>query len=502
MIGFPVSRENTMPSLSSLLTRPWLLIVGGCLLAVPARADQAQSVTQYGITWTFDKPYAVGQFVTGDYWVIGPVNVVSVSPAPGPEADGATTGVVKSRYGATGMTADPKMRNGSMIVLTTGTKQGYDSRLINYDPTLSVTYPCALPVNQSLISTISNETFPVPVLLSALMWKSEAQGALALKAAAVLTCLDKAPPADAFRPPYVGSDKPIYETKDLKWDILPKLAVPPGAPVPDWAQFERYFQRPWLDHMQSWLLQLTGPNENQANYGREFLRVTALASLMLMLDVPQEQKQKLMIGLVQMGIDFEGLAKNGRKWSADGGHWNGRKWPILFAGLMLGNKEMQTRSPGQPLFSEDQQTYYGTGAAGQTALYQMVFHTGPRTPYEEKDPSTWDAMDKKSEGYRMVNSPAWSEVALAVLLMKAKSLWDHDAFFDYTDRWMSKDDPYAAKRGAFPRPAKEGATADPFADAMWTAYRASVPDQPNGADNVKWVWDGGGQFVPNPKPSP
>ncbi len=32
-------------------------------LALPVKADEAASVTQYGITWTFDKPYPVGQFV-------------------------------------------------------------------------------------------------------------------------------------------------------------------------------------------------------------------------------------------------------------------------------------------------------------------------------------------------------------------------------------------------------------------------------------------------------
>ena len=157
-------------------------------------------------------------------------------------------------------------------------------------------------------------------------------------------------------------------------------------------------------------MQQTGPIENQVNYGREFQRATATASLMLMLDVPQAQKEKLMVGLLQFGIDTYGLAKAGREWKADGGHWNGRKWPLLFTGLMLGNKEMQT-IPGarQTVFSEDMQTYYGKGFAGQTALYQMCFHTGPRAPYEEKNPATWEHWDTKSEGYRHVNSPAYSE---------------------------------------------------------------------------------------------
>ena len=34
-----------------------------------------RQVTQYGITWTFDRPVQAGQFVTGDWWVVGPVTV-------------------------------------------------------------------------------------------------------------------------------------------------------------------------------------------------------------------------------------------------------------------------------------------------------------------------------------------------------------------------------------------------------------------------------------------
>src|SRR5689334_7745850 len=34
-----------------------------------------QSLSQYGITWTFDRPVRTGQFVNGDWYVVGPVTV-------------------------------------------------------------------------------------------------------------------------------------------------------------------------------------------------------------------------------------------------------------------------------------------------------------------------------------------------------------------------------------------------------------------------------------------
>ena len=41
-----------------------------------------KSVSQWGITWTFDKPARVGQFVNGDSYVVGPVTVVAIDPKP------------------------------------------------------------------------------------------------------------------------------------------------------------------------------------------------------------------------------------------------------------------------------------------------------------------------------------------------------------------------------------------------------------------------------------
>jgi len=480
-------------------------LLSSLLVAIPlgyagaASSNEANEISQDGITWTFDKPYHVGRFVTGDPWVVGPVVVVKVSPAPGPAAESEKLDDVKSRYGAVAMQDDHRMRNGSMIVLKPGKTQGYDSRLKNYDPSLSVVFPTRLDVNRSLISTISNESFPVPVLHEALMWGKERSGALALKSASVLTCLETAPPDDAFRPPYVGTEKPVFQFGELRWDLLPSLK--PAGPVPSWSQFERYFQRPWLDHIESWLQQTTGPSENQVNYGREYSRLSSIASLMLMLDAPREQKKKLMIGMVQWGIDLWGLAQSGRSWPADGGHWNGRKWPLLFARIMLDDPRLK-QLPESVIFSEDQQTYYGKGWCGQTALFQIVYHTGPLPPHEEKSPDTWDAGNKRGESYRGTVSGGLGGTALAALLMKAKAQWNHDAFFDYYDRWMSLADPYAAQRGPFPRLKTEGHSFDPFVDAMWAAYRDNVPEQPGGALNLKWVWVKGknGEFVANPRP--
>jgi len=465
-------------------------------MVTTAVAEQAQQVSQYGITWKFDKPYTVGKFVTGDWWVIGPVTVVSVDPMPGPAPTEEVGEIVKSRYGVTGVVDDKRMRNGSMIVIKAdGKKEGYDSRVKNYDPELSIKFPCPLAVNRSLISTISNKDIKVPLFLdtppASYMTKT---GNMVLKTGAVLTCLDKKPPTDAFRPPYAGTEKPIFTAGTIHWELLPHLA--PVTDVPSWDLYERFFERPWMtDHIFDWSTMFLGPNENEVNYGREVGRLNSMASLMLMLDVPKERKEKLMRGLVQNGIDFYGLACSGRQWWPDTAHQNGWKWPILFAGLMLGDKEMQALpGNGKLVFQEDANYYYGKGWFGDTALYQICHQTFSRPPYEEKDPATRTEEDGFCEMYRGVAAGAQVGTALAVQLMKAKALWNHDAFFDYFDRWMTVPDPLADQRKQYPSKIaimfpKCGKTMDPFTDEMWAAYRKQVPQQPGGTRNLKWVWD-------------
>ena len=88
--------------------------------------------------------------------------------------------------------------------------------------------------------------------------------------------------------------------------------------------------------------------------------------------------------------------------------------------------------------------------------------------------------------------------------MKAIKIWGHDAFFDYCDRWMSKDDPYEKNRGKNARPSQEGKTYDPWVDKMWETYRKTAPQQDKAVKNMKWEWDSKatyqnpkGKWVPN-----
>ena len=474
----------------------------------PAAKDlpMKDSLTQYGITWKFEKPVPVGQFVTGDYYVVGPAKVVSVDPKPRLGLEIKDEEVDKEEARRT-KEAKNRLRNGSMVNPPTDVTSAYDSRMRDCKVALAVQFPLDLKPGDSLVSTVSLPKLQQNVVLTNSTRDHEYSP---LQAAAVLTCLDKPVPADAFRPSCCDLKKDkIHRAKGIRWNLLPsvpsvKASLPhwdkagsghydaDGRPRLEWV--ERMFERPWLDHVYSWTSRELHPSENLPGYGREIGRAVSYGALLLCTDLPKEKKEKLCLRLVQVGIDNWGVATRCKKgsaggWPAQGGFGNGRKLPIVLAALLLDDPEMKQIKKYAPeaSFGEDEHTEFGpswTGAAVRfTGQYPLSGATD-RGPYEHLTPDKWPGPNKTmSEGYRRCcTSVCWVGQALTVRLMKAESLWDHDAFFAYVDRWMYEDDANALEeiKKVYPDLGgiKQGTTSwDPWVDAMWAKYR-TAPGMP------------------------
>lgn len=196
---------------------------------------------------------------------------------------------------------------------------------------------------------------------------------------------------------------------------------------------------------------------------------------MLMLDFKPEEKKKLLTGLVQYGIDLWGVARAGGGWRANGGHASGRKWPIVLAGILFQDPAMQKP---KAQFGEDMQTYHGKGYYGSKALWRIVRRSGLQPEHEHLPPSKWPKM--QPEGYRRCcTALAWVGTALSARMMRAEAAWDHPAYFDYLDRWMTEDDSkeladIKAKWGKAPN-IRQGETWSKFVTEMWKTYRNSLP---------------------------
>jgi len=386
-------------------------------------------ITQHGITWAFNSDYTVGQYANGDYWLVGPVTIVGIDP-PSTEAAGRTM-------------------NGSMVnpSPTLGTTQGYDTSIpystylssLNVALDVSPSNPIVIPNGSSLVSTIS---FVTPV------------GNDYLRSAEVLTVLDTAPPDGSFRPPYSGTYKTIlFNSSDMDYSLLQSLPAVPDTPL--LSEVERMFERVWLDHVPNFMGRLFHPSENMPDYGADMAEEVSIGALMLNLDFTNEEKETLLVRYVQLGIDLWGIATNGGKenWVANGGHASGRKFPILFAGLILGDPEMSNVGFETEIsFGEDEQTYLGQPTAGypegkplwgqdcgQASYYYDLCVNNSYTSGAKDCRDPEGLVDGCGDGYReCCTSHTWVGFCLATRMLGAVDLWNHPALFGYVDRWMTE----------------------------------------------------------------
>ena len=390
-------------------------------VVAPPTGTVASSISQWGVTWTFDRDYQVGQFVTGDWWVVGPVTIVSIDP---PSVSGG------------------RVMNGSMINPSPRLRndQGYDSTMnvagnaykahLNVALDVSPSNPLVVQPHSSLVSSIS---------LPAANIRPQ------LESASVLTVLDAEPPQGSFRPSYSGADKTVrYNVSQLDRSLLRKLA--PVGSTPDMDDVAADFERTWVDTTPGWSGSFSRPRDNMPNYGREIADEVGQAALMLHLDFPDAEKELLLTRFVQLGIDLYGVLQDGggNNWYAAGGWASGRKWPVLFAGLMLGDSGMSSIGLDPSLaFGEDGQTFY----VAQTSPGVFNFGYGGYGLQEVGTPDWgmfhgWDPSKDDvawfGNPYRLCcTANAWWGEILACRIMGAQSLWNHPALFDYQDRFLT-----------------------------------------------------------------
>ena len=406
-----------------------------------AAARELDRAERHGITWRFDAARPVGTFCNGDPWVVGPVRIVAIDPKCATVGDRTCNGA----------TVDPdpaQMKHGyDSLLFGQWSKENYDERR-NVALAVARGEPLLLQPGQSLVSVISNPgaagaSGPVPHL----------------QLAAVLTCLPEVPRDGAFRPPYckaAAADKTVrFCEADLDLRALAQLQPVEG--MPDVREFAATFDKLWLDHFPSWLGRFAHPTAAMKDYGRDLAADVGSAALLLNTDLPQQHKRDLLVRFVQFGIDTYGCLKSGCRWSGNGGHASGRKFPILFAGLLLHDEAMlaigraypsertQRDGPGTAFFGEDSQTFvvqetapgeFNWGCGGYTKDHAGLAEWGfMHTDDPRKDDASWDGNDYR----RCCTACCWLGYCLAARAMGLVEAWHHDAFFGYVDRYLQNE---------------------------------------------------------------
>jgi hypothetical protein len=480
-------------------SRPTVIYTRANAPAAPKLTDLPlrQTVSQYGITWTFAPPARVGQFINGDWYVVGPVTITALAPRP---LYGAEIPKAQLDHMDKERPEDQRVRNGFMLNPPAQMKVAYDSGVRNwFAPSLIQRLPVAMKPGDSLVATIS---MPKGLVLHAQLRNKIERGvddSSPIRTAAVLTCVSEPPPPDAFRPAFCDRRARIYLARDLKRELLPAAAATKS--LPNVARYIRFTQRPWVG---TGFFGFEEPVENMPQYGLEYGRVAGISALLLCTNLKPEQQEPLLVNYVQVGIDLGGIIRAGHPgWTGWGGHGSGRKLPIVFAGLLLGDDQLANINRSFPAasFGEDEQTAYGdcwTGAkvvfAGHSGIDAATGVGRNRGrghawgPYEHTPPSQWHEDQSTSEAYRRTStSVGWVAQALALRLMHAEKAWGHDAFLDYVDRWMYEDDAALIKtiKEATGRDydkdwARQGQAWDPFVNEMWAQHRPALPAPTDG----------------------
>lgn len=433
MLKTPVSR----------LLRP--LQLAALVFSTSLSLDAATSVSQHGITWTFSADRPVGQFANGDWWVVGPVTISHISPNDPTPTDSTHIhgSMINPQYNTTGRP------NWNGI-------QGWDSRIRDS------TYNASLNIGRSLPYTIQTAA-------SVVTCKSILEQAIGnnvqMDTIAILTVLPAAPAPGSFRPPYIGTNKTVRWNKN-NLDYTKLKALPPVANTPSFAEVEAYFEKAHIAMGPSWSGTYLHPRSNDSpGYGREISHKVGAGGLLLNLNYPATQKERLLVRMVQRGIDIYGVQAAGGGWWPDGGHNHGRKFPMILAGVMLGDADILSRANGS--FAEDGQHFYVSQAdvdrvrkTGREPYTRSMIGTpewgGNHIGQPEGDGSQW------SVPYRTLVGVSNIGPVLAARIMGMQSQWNHPATFAYMDRF------YSVEAGNVSTGTN---SIQPFVSNMWKAYR-------------------------------
>lgn len=401
-------------------------------------------LSQYNITWLLDGDVEYGQYISGDYWVVGPVEIIAITP-----------------QSITDSADDNRIINGAMVNPEGSVSvQGYDSesQYDAFDNTTNVAYmvdegsPLTLSAGDSLVSTVSTPAYDT---------HSHTQ----IEDGAILTVVSVAPSANAFRPPYSGTDKATltFTTDDVDFDLVENTGMNIAGiqNLLTWEEAELAVQRPrTAEHIPQFTRRSVAPYSNYTAYGRDFTREITDSVMMVMFDdYTPEEKRNTIIYLIQIGIDMWGIH---REWidNARTNPWQvpgsgaGRKFTIMLAMKFLQQTTALAEFATIPYtetqaYYEDAQTYWVTQTevdisnsvdwdpdyrssgfqAYTTEMIGMPEWSGGHLDNPNTSQAHW------GDTYRGVYYTMWIEAFIANLL-GFRTEWNHEPFFEYAHRYV------------------------------------------------------------------
>lgn len=372
-----------------------------------ASAATTDSISQWGITWKFDKNYEYGKFANGDYWVVGPVNIKSISPN--------FTGT----------------RNGWMVNPTSKQKQGFDKRVPDFSSSVVPSLPYRANPGESIVKSISfGESYTKRAKLRTI---------------AILTIVDSIPPGygeKIFRPGYAGSDKTYYYTTNIIKDRL--LTINTSSFGVSYDKIRSHYQRAQIEHKGGKSGRFIRPAENMHNdYAPYHAGQLNAAIAKLNSDDSISKKWNALIYVLQSGIDKYNAVLTGQTWPNGGGHQPGHKLSVAYAAYMLNNKNMQ-KKVSETFWWENRYVRNGLwGASTKEKKYWSYMAKDPGYNLEFADPykliDGGNNMKRAINSYQVITANNVKGSACWLRYMPGmKEFWsDANSIISYAERWTN-----------------------------------------------------------------
>jgi hypothetical protein len=292
----------------------------------------------------------VGQYATGDYYVVAPLGmtITAITP-PSAQLSGTYAG---------GAAYTNKVFHGAMVNPAQGTNgwaavpQGWNSIQSGEPPQSATTiqpYSAALNVDPGIAGTLTiNAPCMVVKAKQNTTPPNDARTGLTTDMAA-LAVVAAAPPANAFRPSMRGADMTSYfTTDDMDISFLPNVPVV-GTP-PSYSTLLGYVSKIYQTAFTNNLFTRGfNPVNHQEGYGRDI--ASRLEDVLLTLctnALTTEQKRNLMIHVTQLGLDILGAVQDGARWALPNGSFGGgQHWvkPVaIVAAYALRNAANSTKA--------------------------------------------------------------------------------------------------------------------------------------------------------------
>ncbi len=459
--------------------------------------ESCDSITQYGITMTFDDNYTVGQFVMGDYYVVDPGSGVTVLSA--------TPGWTGSLHG-------------SMKNPVSGAGQGFVDHGYDFDPTLRIDYPVSLVSKDSLVASVSQTTTGVPA------WDGSNDGTNDwTEDVLILSVVSEAPSPGTFRPAPTDRSQALYNTSQIKTEYLAnkstsEMTLPVHAGFTTTSYFERGVARPWIMFGDDFQARTIHPKQNMNDYHGEIGPFLSELEIMLMSDLITAP---MLHGYLQIVIDtYYANNQDSSNWAAT----------MVIGGLLLGdsdiynywinNPTIRTQRGHEKFFYPDEggviyydsvysssivprgQTWTGYvhPASGKVPMFsKQVTEVQASVFLEHLHPSEWQcggicstinqcySWDYyiKYDVHPLIGMVLATQLIGETAGLNAKAMLAHDPMWDYADRWMTENWKTGEFQGTGRTKYEEviyytgcgqgsyylDTSGSSFTDDMWDAYR-------------------------------